>query len=359
VQNFDTENMLGQLGSNNNDTETHDLIPVDSNPAIDSIPIQDCTDQENPQNPIAIDQRGIARPVNFNCDSGASEFLPLISIRIKKIAVPTSDKEFNFTSSGLSGTGKCFAAFSPLAQDDFTLKDDLVFGENLQCSNLLGGSENLYTITEMIPAGQKLDIVCINAPEGLVINNETGTLTFSSLINAGLDCVFINTLINTLANIEQATLEQCPLGGIIIQTGPDTNVNGMLDPEEVVEEFIVCDAEPGPPGDDGNPGPGGPPGDDGEGFNSLTDINIEPAGPNCANGGFRFDVGLDLNRNGILDPEEITDTSYACNGTDGTNGSKCALAGGGSDGGLSELIALLVLPLFIVLGRRLRRRGVG
>ena len=357
VQNFDTQNMLSGLRNNNN-TVHHNLIPIESNPAIDSIPIQDCTDQENPANPIEIDQSGIVRPVNFNCDSGASEFLPIISIRIKKIVSPTTDEDFSFTSSGLSGSGLCYAAFSPLTQDDFILRDYLLFDENLSCNNLPGGGENVYTITEMIPPGQKLTISCREEVDGLVTNNEAGMLTFSSLIGGGIDSVFINTLINTLANVEEATLEQCPLGGTVIQTGPDSNVNGMLDPEEIVDEFIVCDEEPGPPG---------PPGDDGEGFNSLTDINIEPPGPNCPDGGFRFDAGLDLNRNGILDPDEITDTSYSCNGADGPPGadgsnstnSNCTLAGNGSKGDLSELIALLGLPMFILLGRRLRRRGVG
>jgi GH35 family endo-1,4-beta-xylanase len=41
----------------------------------------------------------------------------------------------------------------------------------------------------------------------------------------------------------------------------------------------------------------------------------EPVGANCAQGGTRIDVGVDANADGILEPNEITATSYVCNGT--------------------------------------------
>lgn len=52
---------------------------------------------------------------------------------------------------------------------------------------------------------------------------------------------------------------------------------------------------------------------------TVVRVTPEPPGPNCTNGGFRFDVGLDLGMDGILDPEEITETSYACNGAPGAD----------------------------------------
>lgn len=48
------------------------------------------------------------------------------------------------------------------------------------------------------------------------------------------------------------------------------------------------------------------------GFNSLIKTSIELAGLNCATGGLRVDVGLDSNRNGILDNTEINASSYIC-----------------------------------------------
>lgn len=57
------------------------------------------------------------------------------------------------------------------------------------------------------------------------------------------------------------------------------------------------------------------------GKNSLTELNIEPAGQNCASGGFKISTGLDLNNNSILDEEEIQYEEYICNGVNGVNGS--------------------------------------
>src|SRR5688572_4289667 len=49
------------------------------------------------------------------------------------------------------------------------------------------------------------------------------------------------------------------------------------------------------------------------GFNSLIKTSAELPGLNCATGGLKVDVGLDSNRNGILESIEITATSYICN----------------------------------------------
>jgi YVTN family beta-propeller protein len=48
------------------------------------------------------------------------------------------------------------------------------------------------------------------------------------------------------------------------------------------------------------------------GVNTLVLVYAEPPGPNCAIGGQRVDVGHDLNANAILDPGEITQTTYVC-----------------------------------------------
>jgi len=43
-------------------------------------------------------------------------------------------------------------------------------------------------------------------------------------------------------------------------------------------------------------------------------LTTEPAGPNCAAGGERVDVGLDANGNDVLDDGEISQTAYICDG---------------------------------------------
>ena len=74
----------------------------------------------------------------------------------------------------------------------------------------------------------------------------------------------------------------------------------------------------------------------------------------------RIDSGPDLNGNGVLDPDEITDTVFVCNGEDGSK-KGCAVAGAGSPKGLNnlaELFALLIVPFIVVLGRRIKRRRI-
>ncbi len=76
--------------------------------------------------------------------------------------------------------------------------------------------------------------------------------------------------------------------------------------------------ETGAPGETGAQGPKGEAGETGApgeaGYNSLIAMTDEPAGMKCVAGGKRIDIGLDLNRNNVLDAAEITQTGYVCNG---------------------------------------------
>ena len=78
----------------------------------------------------------------------------------------------------------------------------------------------------------------------------------------------------------------------------------------------------GPPGADGQNGNDGADGingqngtnglDGADGLNSLIDLVEEAAGENCKSGGLRVNSGLDDNRDGILQLEEIDDFSFIC-----------------------------------------------
>ena len=61
--------VLGPLQGNGGPTFTHALLP--GSPAIDAVPVGDCTDTEG--NPNTTDQRGIVRPLGLACDIGAFE----------------------------------------------------------------------------------------------------------------------------------------------------------------------------------------------------------------------------------------------------------------------------------------------
>ncbi len=73
-----------------------------------------------------------------------------------------------------------------------------------------------------------------------------------------------------------------------------------------------CSSEDGADGTNGRDGTDGSNGSNG--LNSLITTLIEQPGANCANGGYRIDVGLDDNSNGTLDADEIDATEYLCNG---------------------------------------------
>ncbi len=51
------------------------------------------------------------------------------------------------------------------------------------------------------------------------------------------------------------------------------------------------------------------------GKNSLIKTTAEPAGANCASGGFKLETGTDVNGNNVLEASEVTSTSYTCNGS--------------------------------------------
>ena len=49
------------------------------------------------------------------------------------------------------------------------------------------------------------------------------------------------------------------------------------------------------------------------GLNSLVLQTVEPAGSNCTSGGIKIQSGLDLNRDNVLEPNEVQQENYVCN----------------------------------------------
>lgn len=81
--------------------------------------------------------------------------------------------------------------------------------------------------------------------------------------------------------------------------------------------------DPGPAGPQGPEGPQGPKGDDGDdGLNMVFDFVEDPKASLCLRGGYRIIAGLDRDRNGKLDPQEVERTSecHGMNGRDGKDG---------------------------------------
>ena len=105
-----------------------------------------------------------------------------------------------------------------------------------------------------------------------------------------------NSLIKT--TIENPGMN-CENGGLKIEVGLDFNSNEILDSNEIQGTNYVCN------GNNGN--------------NSITVVTNEPPSSNCQNGGVEISSGLDINDNGILEDSEISTTVYVCNGIDGNS----------------------------------------
>ena len=110
--------------------------------------------------------------------------------------------------------------------------------------------------------------------------------------------------LNALVVIEDEPAgANCASGGKRIRSGLDANGDGALTEKEVVSDDYICNGAQGPAGNDG--------------LDALITMNPEPVGPNCPYGGLRVDVGIDTDRNGSLEPAEITQTGFVCSGADG------------------------------------------
>ncbi len=160
------------------------------------------------------------------------------------------------------------------------------------------GVSTLSTISSE-PAGANCENGGVRVDVG-ADSNGNGTLdaseiTSSSFICNGADGV--NSLV-TVTSIGAGN--RCENGGTRIESGLDTNGNGNLDDSEVTATAFVCN------GINGN--------------NSLVKVTTEAAGSNCANGGLKIESGVDDNGNGNLNNNEIDQTEYVCNGEDGEDG---------------------------------------
>ena len=82
-----------------------------------------------------------------------------------------------------------------------------------------------------------------------------------------------------------------------------------------------------------------------DGLEARLSVGAEAPGSHCEAGGARIDAGLDSDRDGTLDAEEITSTQYVCAGVAGAAGAAGATgsAGAGGSAGASGLNALVAV----------------
>jgi hypothetical protein len=192
---------------------------------------------------------------------------------------------------------------------DGDLSEAEVLDETLVCDRLPGspgdqgppGRDALVDISEEAPGpncpdgGQRIDVGIDSAPDpdsegnGVLDPEEVGTTIY--LCDGAMGDPGADFLVSTSTSVEDTCDEA--FGGIRFDSGFDDNSNGSLDGDEVEFSTTVCAGE--------------------DGFNALLDIEAEPPGPNCSAGGQRATRGLDSNRDGTLDPSEIDEVSFLCN----------------------------------------------
>ncbi len=159
------------------------------------------------------------------------------------------------------------------------------------------GLNSLGNITNE-PPGNNCEYGGIKVEVG-IDENSNGTLENEEIISASYVCNAADGNSSLSSLTTEPSGMNCVNGGIKIDSGVDTNANGILDDTEIATTAYICN------GIDGN--------------DSLIKITNEAAGENCENGGLKIDSGLDNNRNGTLDDSEITASTYVCNGVDGIN----------------------------------------
>ena len=130
--------LLGPLQHNGGPTPTHALLP--GSPAIDAIPVANCNDWEG--NPVAVDQRGVARPQGAACDIGAYEFpVNFPPVAFDQTVTTTGDTSVDITLTGsdmdtgdvlsfiivsLPGRGDLSEGATKITTGDHTLTGDMV-----------------------------------------------------------------------------------------------------------------------------------------------------------------------------------------------------------------------------------------
>ncbi|MEM6925495.1 MAG: right-handed parallel beta-helix repeat-containing protein, partial [Myxococcota bacterium] len=143
-------------------------------------------------------------------------------------------------------------------------------------------------------------------------SNLDGTLDPGEVTSTDYICGSDEASPPIVSTTPEAPGPNCPAGGQRVVFGYDADGTGMIEANEVIASFVLCNGGTGTDGLDGR--------------EPLVEVSDEPSGSSCANGGLRIDVGTDdgsgngVARNGTLEPGEITATAYVCDGATGADG---------------------------------------
>ncbi len=176
---------------------------------------------------------------------------------------------------------------------DGLLSDPEVLDSAVVCAGAGNASRPLATIT--------VEAVGVNCADGGIRidsgfdTSNDGTLQPDEIDSTTYACSGFDGFDGSGGNASRVAAEppgsNCAEGGVRVQTGPDTNENGMLDDGEVANTSYACNSQ---------------------GNATLAAVSEEPAGENCTDGGRRIDIGRDLDRDDELDVDEIASTNFVC-----------------------------------------------
>jgi hypothetical protein len=172
-------------GLKNNGGPTQTIALLATSPAVDAIPVSDCTDVDG--NPVATDQRGVTRPQGPKCDIGAFELVFQVGIDIKPGSFPNS-----INPKSLGKIPVAILSSSTLDAPTMVDRTSLTFGRTGNEQSLafcnLGGED--------VNGDGLLDLVChFNTPQtGFQAGDTAGVLkgkTVSNIPIKGSDSVRI------------------------------------------------------------------------------------------------------------------------------------------------------------------------
>lgn len=192
------------------------------------------------------------------------------------------------------------------ANDDGELSEDEIVSTSTVCGGVAGapgqsGTDSLVNVTpeaagaNCATGGQKV--------ESGVDANDDGQLTGAEIAKTSYFCNGADAE-DGLDSLSKVTTEaagaNCAAGGLRIDLGLDDDGDDVLDDAEIDLTNYACNGAAG--------------------ASSLVDVVDEAAGANCAAGGEKITYGLDADGSGVLDAGEISGTRYVCDGAAGTDG---------------------------------------
>jgi hypothetical protein len=179
---------------------------------------------------------------------------------------------------------------------DGALEADEISAETIICSGVEGdpGTDGVMGTSSLIRTSNDVGDNCPNSgirvDVGLDVNGD-GELDSSETEQTAFVCAGLPGTDGLVTRTRTRSSTTCE-GGLVFELGLDTDESADLEDDEVTRRELLC------PGDDG--------------LETLLITSEESSGPNCVVGGLRLEKGIDSDRSGVLEPDEIEETRYVC-----------------------------------------------